>query len=99
MRIHNLSLKNIGPFNEANVEFIKEDDDILKPPVIIITGENGTGKSIILDAIRALCLGGYYFIERDITDTDDFEIKAIIGLKNNVFDLASNKKNMVVLKM
>ena len=56
MRIYKLELKNIGPFREATLDFIPEDDLADKPPVTIITGKNGTGKTIILDALRALML-------------------------------------------
>lgn len=52
MRVKHLSLQNIGPFIEADMEFMTDADE--KPPVVLITGENGTGKSIILDAIRAM---------------------------------------------
>jgi predicted ATP-binding protein involved in virulence len=72
MRIHNLTLKNIGPFKEAYLEFIGSDDNTEKPPVIIITGENGTGKTIIIDAIRVLFYGYSGKIERDIVSSNDF---------------------------
>ena len=49
MRLKNLKLKNIGPFKEANLNFIRTDSEFDCPPVILITGENGTGKSIIID--------------------------------------------------
>ncbi|WP_437997407.1 AAA family ATPase [Sorangium sp. So ce185] len=52
MRLLNLHVKNIGPFNEARLELLQAPDDPV--PVAIITGENGTGKTILLDAIRGL---------------------------------------------
>lgn len=55
MRLLNLELKNIGPFKSAELDFIG-DGNVEKPPVTIITGENGTGKTIILDAIRGVLL-------------------------------------------
>jgi predicted ATP-binding protein involved in virulence len=79
MRIHNLTLKNIGPFKDAYLEFIGPDDSVEKPPVIIITGENGTGKTIIIDAIRALFYGNVEEIERDVTSSDDFLIYSEIS--------------------
>ena len=89
MRIHNLNLKNIGPFKEAYLEFIGADDNVEKPPVIIITGENGTGKTIVVDAIRALFYGYAKNIERDITSSEDFLIQSNISfsqqLKVNLF--------------
>lgn len=64
MHIANLEFKNIGPFKEGALKFI--DDDAAPAPVTIITGENGTGKTIVLDAIRKVFLGWYENIERDI---------------------------------
>ena len=54
MKIKNLKLKNIGPFREAELDFPQERDVNGKIPVTIITGENGTGKSVIIDAIRLM---------------------------------------------
>lgn len=83
MRIKKLYLKNIGPFDEASLDFepnldiesfsSKEDWVTRKSSdakVTIITGENGTGKTIILDAIRGILLGPYGSIERNITRSD-----------------------------
>jgi len=55
MRLLKLDLKDIGPFNEGHLDFTNEDGQY--NPVTIITGENGTGKTIILDAIRTLLMG------------------------------------------
>lgn len=44
--------KDIGPFNNGHLDFTNENGQY--SPVTIITGENGTGKTIILDAIRTL---------------------------------------------
>ncbi|WP_437956579.1 ATP-binding protein [Sorangium sp. So ce119] len=52
MRLLDLHIENIGPFNEARLEFLQAPDAPV--PVAIITGENGTGKTILLDAIRGL---------------------------------------------
>ncbi len=77
MKIKNLSLKNIGPFLEANLDFITDENQ--KPPVIIITGENGTGKTIVLDAIRGLLLGYLGTINRNIVrNKEDFCIKSLV---------------------
>lgn len=57
MRLVSLDLKNIGPFVESHLAFISDSDDLIHPPVVVITGENGTGKTVILDTIRALFLG------------------------------------------
>ncbi|MBK9584084.1 MAG: AAA family ATPase [Saprospiraceae bacterium] len=45
MRLLKLDLKDIGPFNEGHLNFTMDGD---YSPVTIITGENGTGKTIIL---------------------------------------------------
>lgn len=91
MRIRNLNLTNIGPFKKAELEFISNDTDDL--PIICITGENGTGKSIIIDAIRALFNGRFRSgIERDITSNDKFEVKADIILNSKPFNFTATKK-------
>jgi predicted ATP-binding protein involved in virulence len=90
MKIKNLSLKNIGPFLEANLDFVIDDNQ--KPPVIIITGENGTGKTIVLDAIRSLLLGYQGEIQRNIIRNKDFfRIKANIVYNNKIYDLESKE--------
>ena len=78
MRLHNLQFKNIGPFKEGQLDFITKDDNPGKPPVIIITGENGTGKTIILDAIRSMLFGKYGQLERNIIREHNFDIRLII---------------------
>ncbi|MEK6476256.1 AAA family ATPase [Catalinimonas sp. 4WD22] len=79
MRIQSLDIKNIGPFREGHIEFITENDKQEKPPVTIITGENGTGKTIILDAIRGLLFGISGRLEREIiNDKQNFEVKISI---------------------
>ncbi|MEI6141511.1 MAG: AAA family ATPase [Mariniphaga sp.] len=92
MRILNLQIKNIGPFLEGNIDFIAKDDNMSKPPVTIITGENGTGKTIILDTIRALFLGDAYKMERNIVrKEEDFSCSMTLfnGQKSEV--ISSNK--------
>lgn len=65
MRVTKLSLKNIGPFKDAHLEFLTDADTT--GSVTLITGENGTGKSIILDAIRGMFGERYcYRLERNI---------------------------------
>lgn len=65
MKIKQLSIGNIGPFIEAEMCFLNERDK-KQMPVVLITGENGTGKSIILDAIRGMFGPQYCKLERDI---------------------------------
>ncbi len=59
MRLHQLHIENIGTFLEGTIDFITPEDNPQKPPVIIITGENGTGKTLILDAIREVFGNNY----------------------------------------
>ncbi len=75
MKIQNLHLKNIGPFKEATLEFstdyVPAEE---KQPVTIITGVNGAGKSIVIDAIRAALSGSS--LERNIVaDENNFVIE------------------------
>lgn len=90
MKIKNLSLKNIGPFLEANLDFISDENQ--KPPVIIITGENGTGKTIVLDAIRGLLLGYFGSVNRNIVRSEeDFCIKSLLNYNDvNQFVIANS---------
>jgi len=92
MRIKTLSLKNIGPFKDGYVDFINHQDienqgnENIKYPVTIITGENGTGKTIILDAIRGLLLGTTNQIERNIVQNEkDFFINGDFFIPKNQF--------------
>ncbi len=92
MRIKKINLKNIGPFKEGSIDFIGNNNSIEKPPITIIAGENGTGKTIILDAIRGLLLGQFNKIERNIVrNIDDFFIKSdfsIPQITNNSFEFS-----------
>jgi len=96
MKLIDLKLKNIGPFKEAYLEFINESDSTETPPVICITGENGTGKSIILDAIRGMMKGHLSTIkafQREITAKDDFLIQTHINIDNKKVIYKSNQKH------
>ncbi len=64
MRLIDLSLQNIGPFDDAQLEFLTGEEG--EVPVAIITGENGAGKTILLDAIRGLFGLQYGMLERCI---------------------------------
>lgn len=93
MRIKNLIIKNIGPFIEENIEFLNDKESLQDPPVIIITGENGTGKSIILDAIRTLLMGVFGNTEREITSSKEFLISSEMVInKTESFNLEIKKK-------
>ncbi len=73
MYIKRLFLKNIGPFKEAELQFAwKATED--KQPVTVITGINGAGKSVIIDAIRA-ALSGQALERNIVSDISDFKIE------------------------
>lgn len=71
MRLKHLTLKNIGPFIEAEMDVT--DAEGQPAPVVLITGENGAGKSIILDAIRGMFGSQFAKLERDIRRRDAVE--------------------------
>lgn len=92
MRILNLQIKNIGPFLEGNIDFITGNDNMSNPPVTIITGENGTGKTIILDTIRTLFLGNSHKIERNIVrKEEDFACSMTLFNGQKPITISSNK--------
>ena len=83
MYIKGLKLHNIGPFKDAELLFPYEKVNG-RMPVTVITGENGTGKSIIIDAIRALFKSGWG-IDRDIVaNPDDFSAEMIVHTNTDV---------------
>ncbi len=92
MRIISLSLKNIGPFIEADLDFTTEVGDI--PRVVLITGENGTGKSIVLDAIRGMFGPQYAKLERDIrrkSRAQHANVEIALDVEQESVSLSSNK--------
>ncbi|MEO0043495.1 MAG: hypothetical protein RL329_2943 [Bacteroidota bacterium] len=93
MRIKNLKIKNIGPFESAELNFIKNDEELQNPPVIIITGENGSGKTILLDAIRVLLMGQFSNVEREIAAESAFTIASDIVIHSKTVAFLSNSKS------
>lgn len=75
MKIISLKIKNLGPFREEtlqfNTEYIQENNI---QPITIITGVNGAGKSIVIDAIRA-ALSGDKIGRTIVSDINDFSIE------------------------
>jgi len=65
MRILELAIENVGPFDHAQLEFLRPDE-IEAGGVTFLTGRNGTGKTILLDAIRAFFGEHYCRLERNI---------------------------------
>ncbi|MFK8272496.1 AAA family ATPase [Capnocytophaga canimorsus] len=86
MKLHKLYLKNIGPFLEGEIEFDQ---------VTILTGENGTGKTVVLDAIRKMLSGsGNYRIlhkMRNIRREDTFKIELSLSLNNELFKIETGR--------
>ena len=82
MRLLSLDLVNIGPFDEAHLDFRSSPDgeepgDVAG--VTFVTGENGTGKSIVIDAIRAAFGSPYARLSRPIHRAGTaFELRAIV---------------------
>lgn len=62
LRLERLELEAVGPFDHASIEFAREgaesearEDAAAEPSLVtLITGQNGTGKSVVLDAVRTL---------------------------------------------
>lgn len=94
MRIYSLELQNIGTFIEGKIDFITENDDEKHPPVTIITGENGTGKTIILDAIRKSLSSGNLDLGRNIirNDVDTFRISLKAQIAGGKFGVEKTEK-------
>lgn len=86
MKLLDLHLKNIGPFLDDRIQFATFENS--KKQVTILTGENGTGKTIVLDAIRGLLMGNsnYGITRRKISSNDSFSLSTnIIYNDVNVF--------------
>lgn len=100
MKLLNLHIKNIGPFKEASLDFATEFRKGKAEPVTIITGINGAGKSILIDAIRA-AFCGMSILERDIiADEKDYQIKMEYeenGEKEHYFTSSFDKNHSFVL--
>lgn len=91
MKINSLHLKNIGPFLDDSIDFIGNSS---KPSITIITGENGTGKTIVLDAIRAILLGYQGSIQRNIVrEKNNFLIESYIEFNNKKYNLLTSEHN------
>lgn len=57
LRITQLELQQIGPFGDLTLEFPPKPDGMEdKAEIHILTGENGTGKSTVLEAMAALII-------------------------------------------
>ena len=92
MLIKRIELKNIGPFKNESLDFAYDLSDSKNPPVTIITGLNGAGKSIIVDAIRTALSGNT--IERNIVaNPDEFSISIDLNSGNGFRKLTTQSFN------
>lgn len=89
MYIKRLYLKNIGPFKEAELNFAWEAT-AGKQPVTVITGTNGAGKSIIIDAIRG-ALSGQRLERSIVADASDFRVEIDARVGNQDLRLVSER--------
>lgn len=64
MRLKRLELHNVGPFEEATLDL--RGDDPQPQRVQFLTGLNGSGKSIIMDAVRFWFGGHYTDLDREL---------------------------------
>ncbi|MDM8555224.1 ATP-binding protein [Desulfococcaceae bacterium HSG7] len=74
------------------MNFLSEEDNLQKPPVTIITGENGTGKTIIMDALRGMLFGSASQLERNIIrNENDFSVSLEFNAGNKKERLSSSE--------
>ncbi|MGL4584235.1 MAG: AAA family ATPase, partial [Flavobacterium sp.] len=80
MKLKKLYLKNIGPFLDDEIEFATNEN--AGSQVTIITGENGAGKTIIIDAIRKMFLEYEGDSIRSIRRSKDFLLNMELELND-----------------
>lgn len=80
MNIKDLTLKNVGPFKEMHLDFPCTPNASGILPVTLITGENGTGKSVILDSLRMLFKGLWGIDRNIIADQHDFRMAMTLSV-------------------
>lgn len=91
MKLLDLHLQNIGPFLDDKIEFATFENS--EKQVTILTGENGTGKTIVLDAIRGLLIGNYHenYLKRKITSSENFYLNLNLSLNGKSTEIDSDK--------
>lgn len=94
MVIYNLDLANIGPFRKAHLDFVGMYNKLELPTVTIITGENGTGKSVIIDAIRGVLGGPQLNLERDIVADEEFFISSEINFRDKKEKIVATRNTL-----
>ena len=92
MKLLDLHLKNIGPFFDDKIEFATFENS--NKQVTILTGENGTGKTIVLDAIRKMLLGDsdlFGNVKRQINRNFLFNIYLNLEVEKEKIELESSE--------
>ncbi|MBN1962392.1 MAG: AAA family ATPase [Deltaproteobacteria bacterium] len=83
MHLLGLKLANIGPFDSVELNFTNQETGKASQ-LIVLTGENGTGKSILLDSIRVAFGTSFGKPTRPIyREGDKFIIEAIVDRNIN----------------
>lgn len=90
MNIKSLHLKNIGPFREAEMNFATPKDGVYKHAITVVTGLNGAGKSVVIDAIRG-ALGGFNPGRDIVANHDDFLIQMDVSIDGTEKRIQSDK--------
>lgn len=107
LRITQLELQQIGPFGDLTLNFPEKPAGMEdKAEIHILTGENGTGKSTVLEGMVALIQAGkFYDLSNKLRSHGDHNIKVVLnnsgelvlfkGLKNGK-DYSFRKTNEVL---
>lgn len=85
MELKTLTLRDVGPFAEAELEFSTAD----AAGVTLFTGLNGSGKTVVLDAVRHWFGGQYGAVERALPRTgapEGFCIRPWIRVEGAVYE-------------
>lgn len=89
LRLLSLDLKDVGPFEQAHLDFATEE-----PRITVITGENGTGKSVLLDAIRGVFGFQYAWLGRDIRRNGNWKLSLQVSIDDWKTDLHASTNDM-----
>lgn len=85
LRITQLEMQQIGPFGDLTLEFPEKPDGMEdKAEIHILTGENGTGKSTVLEAMAVLFSQGTYRHSNKFHLKKDLLIKISLSEVNNL---------------
>jgi len=82
LRITQLELQQIGPFGDLTLNFPEKPAGMEdKAEIHILTGENGTGKSTVLEAMAALIHAGkkFYDISNKLRNYNDYNIRVVLS--------------------